>query len=160
MKKIKVRPAYIDRCKNYMHWLGNDLFPIDRSLPDHADGDYSAVEAMSAFESRGEEISCKEPYLLDCLKKGKQCREFLIKGWLSMTRSGEAQPEEFYGCAGLRSAEEFRSIFGRSPSLQYLLSTQAAMALQIATYESMLTQSSGKASIFLGQSLKPARAGN
>lgn len=117
---MKIKASYVNRCSNYVQWLAEPLYMPDRSLPDTAKGEYTAVEAMFLKESRGEEVSCSEPYFLDCLKKGKASREFHIKGWLSMTREREAMPEEFFGCLGLRSTEEFRSIFGRLPTLPLL----------------------------------------
>jgi hypothetical protein len=138
---VRIKAKYVDRCKNYVRWLGNSLFMPDESLYGTGEsGGVSAVEAMHEFETHGRSVECREPYILDCLKCGKQCREFLIKGWLSMTRAGEAVPEEFYGCAGLRSTEEFRSIFGRLPILQHLLSTRAALALTIHSYERLLSK--------------------
>jgi hypothetical protein len=126
MKKPRLKQSYILRCKNYMQWLPSqdsgihNMFRLDRSLPDSAPGDLDAVEAMFMQETHGGEYECNQPYLYDCLKKGKTSREFHVKGWLSMTRSGEAIPEEFFGSLGLRSAEEFRSIFGRSLTLPLL----------------------------------------
>jgi hypothetical protein len=140
--KVKIRPSYIERCKNYLLWLKEPLYMIDESLADIAEGDYSAIEAMSLLESRGKRgLPCFEPRLLDGFKKGKQSREFHVKGWLSMTRAGEALPEEFFGCLGLRSSAEFRGIFGHGPSLQRLRLIHRELGLKIEEYESILSDS-------------------
>lgn len=137
MKRPKIKPRYIERCKNYVLWLGEPLYMVDESLPDEDKGDWTAIEAMFMLETHGKELECNQPRLLDALKKGKQSREFHIKGWLSMTRAGEAWPEEFFGCLGLRSAGEFQSIFGHSLSPPLLRRTLRELETQITLYESM-----------------------
>lgn len=116
----RIKDSYYRRCASYVQWIGSPLFPIDESLPDSADGEANAVEAMHAWESRGVGIACSEPRMLDALKKGKQCREFNIKQWIAGVKAKEFWPEEFLGCSGLVSVEEFRSIFGRLPTLPLL----------------------------------------
>jgi hypothetical protein len=110
---------------------------VDESLPDETEGLCDAIEAMLTYESTGKEKSCNQPRLLDALVKGKKSREFHITSWLSMVRSGEAWPEEFFCCLGLRSSEEFRSIFGRLPSLPLLRRILRELEIEIETYDSM-----------------------
>lgn len=138
-KKPRIRESYVSRCKNYVLWLCAPLYTVDEYLPDSAPGAYNAVEAMFMLETHGKEVTCSEPRMFDALKKGKQSREFHIKGWLSMTRANEALPEEFFGCLGLRSREEFRGIFGRMPSLPTLHNISRNLSISIRTFESMLS---------------------
>jgi hypothetical protein len=120
---------------------------VDESLPDEVPGDLTAIEAMFMLETHGKEISCNQPRMLDALKKGKQSREFHIKAWLDIVRYREAQPEEFFGCLGLRSAEEFRSIFGRSLTLPLLRIIHRELGRQIETYENMCNPSANNATL-------------
>jgi hypothetical protein len=144
-KRPRIKPNYIRRCKNYLLWLGDPkeggLYVPDRSIPDESKEEFSAVEAAFLKETHNQEVKCSQPYLLDCLKKGKASREFHIKGWLSMTRTGEAVPEEFFGCLGLRSTEEFRGIFGHPPTLPRLRIIQQELTRSIESYEGMLKSS-------------------
>ncbi len=131
---MKIKASYLDRCKGYVQWLGGPLFAVDESLPDIAKGELTAVEAMFNQETHGkgikvfpvtykkgeEPLTCSEPRMFDALYKGKQCREFAVKQWKAGVKSKEFWPEEFLGCSGLRSVEEFRSIFGRGPTLPLL----------------------------------------
>lgn len=117
---MKIKQKYLDRCSNYILWLCAPLYQVDNSLPDMVPEGVSAVEAMFMKETHGKDVICCEPRLLDAYKKGKASREFHVTGWLSMTRSGEAVPEEFFGCLGLRSSEEFQSVFGVSLTLPRL----------------------------------------
>lgn len=137
MTKPKIREKYLARCKNYVLWLGSPLFVVDESLPDESEGEFTAVEAMFMLETHGKEVKCNQPRVLDALKKGKQGREFHVKAWLNMVRCREAWPEEFFGCLGLRSVEEFQGIFGRSLTLPFLRIIHQELGRQIEVYESM-----------------------
>lgn len=149
MKKPKIREKYIERCKNYVLWLGAPLYVVNESLPDEALGELTAVEAMFMLETHGKEVLCNQPRMFDALKKGKQAREFHVKAWLDMVRCREAWPEEFFGCLGLRSAEEFRSIFGRSLTLPLLRIIHQELGRQIETYENMCSPSANNATLLV-----------
>lgn len=138
IKRPRIREKYVKRCKNYALWLCAPLYLVDETLADEAQGDFTAIEAMFLLETHGKDVSCNQPRMLDALKKGKQSREFHVKAWLDMVRCREAWPEEFFGCLGLRSAEEFQGIFGRSLTLPLLLIIHRDMDRQIETYEAIL----------------------
>ncbi len=134
-RPLRIKQSYINRCRNYVQWLGIPMFEPDESLPHNVSDGLSALECMYLKETHGINQPCREPHLFDCLKKGKQCREFDIKQWMSGIKNGEFWPEEFFGCAGVTSVGEFRSIFGRTPTRPLLQRIRRELMQQLEQIE-------------------------
>lgn len=136
------------RLAEYTHWIAGDflrpdLVPQDPSFP-------TAEEAMFLWETHGKEpTGCSDSGTLQKYVQGKKSRDWHITEW----RLGVSQklfvPEEFFGVLGLRTAAEFKSIFGREVD-SHLLSRQLhAISTEISAYESTISgcKSSGSESI-------------
>lgn len=127
-KRVKLKAKYLLRLASYFHWCNGDfMLAAEMKLDENGP---TPEEAMFLWESKGiKPDGCTDPGLLARFVQGKTSRDFHVTEW----RRGCSQklfiPEEFFGCLGLRSAEEFKGIFGREPDVKALQTVKRSLML-------------------------------
>jgi hypothetical protein len=93
---------------------------------------------MFKWETHGiQPVVCSEPISLQRYMQGKMSRDWHVTEWRRGVSEGLFVAEEFFGSLGLRTAKEFKSIFGREPKAYLLQRQSLEIGMQLSNLDAI-----------------------